>query len=125
VPGLFGNAREVAEETLARDTFVDFDRNLNIAINKLREAPGGSAGNPRFVDARSRQPISLVDNGAVTNLAYARQTAHKVGKEAPSHGFPLPNEYGEAPMNIVMDGGRASVEGMVASTERCLLVTRV
>lgn len=31
------------------DTFVDFDRSLNKAINKLRDALDDSADNPRFI----------------------------------------------------------------------------
>ena len=31
-------------------TFVDFDHSLNTAINKIREALGDSAENPRFVE---------------------------------------------------------------------------
>ncbi|MGH9601684.1 MAG: metallopeptidase TldD-related protein, partial [Terriglobales bacterium] len=49
--------------------------------------------------------------------------------EPTGHGFPLPNEMGEAPMNIVFDSGPAAstqtVEQMVASTERGILVTRL
>jgi PmbA protein len=72
-----------------------------------------------------RQRVSLVERGAVANLVYARATARKAGKEPTGHGFPLPNEYGEAPMNIVMDGGRSSIEEMIRSTPRGLLVTRL
>lgn len=32
------------------DTFVDFDHGLNKAINKIREALGDAAENPRFVE---------------------------------------------------------------------------
>jgi len=72
-----------------------------------------------------RQRVSLVERGTIKNLVYARATARKVGKEPTGHGFPLPNEYGEAPMNIVMDGGRSSIEEMIRSTPRGLLVTRL
>ena len=61
-----------------------------------------------------------MEKGTVKNLVYARATARKVGKEPTGHGFQLPNEYGEAPMNIVMDGGRASLEEMIKSTPRGL-----
>ena len=37
------------------DTFVNFDQGLNKAINKLREALGDSAENPRFVETVARQ----------------------------------------------------------------------
>jgi predicted Zn-dependent protease len=41
------------------------------------------------------------------------------------HGFPLPNEYGEAPMNLVFEGGKSSLDEMIASTSRGILVTRL
>jgi predicted Zn-dependent protease len=47
-----------------------------------------------------------------------------LGAQPTGHGFPLPNEYAEAPLNIVMDGDRSSVDDMIKSTERGLLVTR-
>jgi PmbA protein len=72
-----------------------------------------------------RQRVQLVENGVVKNLVYSRQSAHKAGVEPTGHGFPLPNEYGEAPMNIVLDGGKASLEEMVRSTPRGLLISRL
>jgi predicted Zn-dependent protease len=41
------------------------------------------------------------------------------------HGLPLPNELGEAPLNLVFGGGNSSVDEMVRSTERGILVTRL
>jgi predicted Zn-dependent protease len=73
----------------------------------------------------SRKQVTLVDGGVVTGLTYARKTAKAMGTEPTGHGFPLPNEYGEAPMNIVFDGGSTSVDDMISSTERGVLVTRV
>ena len=71
-----------------------------------------------------RQRVTIIERGVVKNLVYARQTAHKMGTQPTGHGFPLPNEFGEAPLNIVMDGERTSVEDMVRSTSKGLLVTR-
>jgi predicted Zn-dependent protease len=39
--------------------------------------------------------------------------------------LPLPNEYGEAPMNLVLEGGDSSLDAMIASTDRGVLLTRV
>lgn len=83
------------------------------------------AGAPFDGEGMPRRRVALIENGVVTNVVYARQTAHKVRKEPTGHGFPLPNEFGEAPVNIVMEGGRSSVEEMVRSTARGLLVTRL
>jgi PmbA protein len=72
-----------------------------------------------------RQKVHLVDRGVPKNLVYSRNSA-KVAKKSPTgHGFMLPNEYGEAPMNLVFDGGNSSLEEMIASTDRGLLVTRL
>ena len=56
---------------------------------------------------------------------YARQTPHKTAAKPTGHGFPLPNEIGDAPVNLVFEGGKSSLEEMVRSTERELLVTRL
>ena len=79
-----------------------------------------------------RQQVSLVERGTVGNLVFARQSAAQWNKQRPhaavaatGHGFPLPNEYGEAPLNVVMAGGSTPVEEMIASTQRGILVTRL
>jgi PmbA protein len=72
-----------------------------------------------------RQKVLLVDRGVPKNLVYARSTAKKMKAKATGHGFPLPNEYGEAPMNLVFSGGHSSTEEMIQATERGILVTRL
>jgi PmbA protein len=72
-----------------------------------------------------RQRVLLVDRGVPKNLVYARSTAKKMKTKPTGHGFSLPNEYGEAPMNLVFAGGDKSVEEMVRTTERGILVTRL
>jgi len=72
-----------------------------------------------------RQRVDLVQNGVPRNLVYSRASAKEAKTKPTGHGFALPNEYGEAPMNLVFSGGDSSLEKMIASTERGLLVTRV
>jgi len=72
-----------------------------------------------------RQRVLLVDRGVPKNLVYARSSAKTARKKPTGHGFPLPNEYGEAPMNLVFAGGDSSLEKMIATTDRGLLVTRL
>ena len=72
-----------------------------------------------------RDRVVLVEKGVPRNLVYSRRSAKKAGKRPTGHGFALPNEYGEAPMNLVVDGGKTSVDEMIAGTERGLLVTRL
>jgi PmbA protein len=82
-------------------------------------------GAPFDGEGTPRQRVSLVENGIPRNLVYSRASAKKSGKKTTGHGFGLPNEYGEAPMNLVFEGGDSSVEKMIASTDRGMLVTRV
>ena len=84
-----------------------------------------------------RQKVALVENGFVNRVVYARATAErmkrseyrdKVGPiEATGHGWAIPNEMGEMPQNIVFApvGNAQTVEQMIASTERGVLVTRL
>jgi TolB-like protein/Tfp pilus assembly protein PilF len=46
---------ELREKLWPSDTFVDFDKGLNTAINKIREALGDSAESPRFVETLPRR----------------------------------------------------------------------
>jgi len=122
-----------------------FGENINIwddAAHPLQ------AGSPFDGEGMRRQRVQLVENGVVKRVVYARATAQKmqnsgyaakVGPIEPTgHGLPLPNEMGEMPMNIVFGEAEnprsvddpqrndpQSVEKMIASTERGVLVTRL
>jgi PmbA protein len=94
-------------------------------------------GSPFDGEGVQRQRVGLVENGIVKRVVYARSTAermknsehkNKVGPiEATGHGFALPNEMGEMPLNIVFApvGDPRTVEQMIASTEHGVLVTRL
>ncbi|MGA7557013.1 MAG: TldD/PmbA family protein, partial [Candidatus Acidiferrales bacterium] len=81
-------------------------------------------GAPWDGEGLPRQKVLLVDRGIPKNLVYSRATAKKMKAKSTGHGFTLPNEYGEAPMNLVFSGGDKSVDDMIRSTERGILVTR-
>jgi len=83
------------------------------------------SGAPFDGEGIPRQKILLVDKGVPTTLVYSRATAKKMKAKPTGHGFSLPNDMGEAPMNLVFGGGTASVDEMVRSTERGILVTRL
>ena len=111
-----------------------FGENINISDDAAHPL---QAGSPFDGEGMTRQRVQLVENGVVKRVVYARATARKMknseyaGKvgliEPTGHGFPLPNEVGEMPLNIVFGGQEnpQSVEQMVASTERGVLVTRL
>ena len=82
------------------------------------------SGAPFDGEGVPRQKLTLVEAGVPKQVAYCRACAKRAGVEPTGHGFPLPNEVGEAPMNIVIAGGDTSLEQMIAGTERGILVTR-
>ncbi len=113
-----------------------FGENISISDDVYHPLQSGP---PFDGEGVRKQQMKLVENGVVTSLVYARGTAEKVRKSefanklgpvrSTGHGFPIPNEMGEAPMNIVISGatngkGR-TVDEMVKGTEDGILVTRL
>ena len=94
-------------------------------------------GSPFDGEGMRRLRVPLVENGVVKRVVYARATAErmkrsaqkdKVGPIQPTgHGFPLPNEMGEMPLNIVFAAPQnpQTLAQMIASIERGVLVTRL
>jgi predicted Zn-dependent protease len=111
-----------------------FGDNINIWDDVAHPLQSGS---PFDGEGSRRQRVQLVQDGVVKRLVYARATAEKMKQsehkdkvgpiEVTGHGFPIPNEMGEAPMNIVFGGPSSpkTVDQMIASTERGILVTRL
>src|SRR5215475_1118898 len=59
-PGEIVTREELQQKLWSNDTFVDFDNSLNKAINKIREAVGDSADNPRFVETMARRGYRFI-----------------------------------------------------------------
>jgi TolB-like protein/DNA-binding winged helix-turn-helix (wHTH) protein/Tfp pilus assembly protein PilF len=51
---------ELRQQLWQADTFVDFDHGLNSAINRLREALGDSAENPRFIETLPKRGYRFI-----------------------------------------------------------------
>jgi PmbA protein len=94
-------------------------------------------GSPFDGEGMPRLRVPLVEDGVVKRVVYARATAEKMKRseykdkagpiEPTGHGFPLPNETGEMPLNIVFAAPHdpQTLAQMIASTERGVLVTRL
>jgi Tol biopolymer transport system component/DNA-binding winged helix-turn-helix (wHTH) protein len=59
-PGDLVTREQLQRRLWSSDTFVDFDRGLNAAINRVREALGDSAENPRFVETLPRRGYRFI-----------------------------------------------------------------
>jgi len=66
-PGQVVSREELQTRLWGKDTVVDFDHSLGTAINKIREALGDSAENPRFIETLSRRgyrfiaPVGIIE----------------------------------------------------------------
>jgi TolB-like protein/DNA-binding winged helix-turn-helix (wHTH) protein/tetratricopeptide (TPR) repeat protein len=96
-PGELITREELRERLWPTDTFVDFDHGLNNAINRLREALGDSADEPRFVETLPRRgyrliaPVEIVPAAAPAGPVYPSsderpdvRTAPEAVAEAPA-----------------------------------------
>jgi cholera toxin transcriptional activator len=59
-PGEMVTRDDLRSKLWPADTFVDFDHSLNTAVNKLREALGDAAANPRFVQTVARRGYRFI-----------------------------------------------------------------
>ena len=103
-PGEVVTREELRQRLWASDTFVDFDHSLNTAINKLRDALGDTAANPRFIETLARRgyrfiapvqppvaaetPAQPAPASAIANAALP--PPEPLGPEAPPDDLPRP-----------------------------------
>jgi predicted Zn-dependent protease len=81
-------------------------------------------GRPFDGDGVPTKKVELIKNGVAQNLVYDRLTAKKHSTEPTGHGGGGRNAYGAYPSYTVMEGGKSTLENMIASTDKGILVTR-
>jgi len=79
---------------------------------------------PFDFEGQPKQRVDLIRHGVAAAVVYDSYTAGKEGKQSTGHALPPPNTYGPLPLNLFMASGQATLEDMIASTERGLFVTR-
>ncbi len=113
-----------------------FGENITISDDAYHPLQAGPAFDG---EGTRRQRVELVKQGVPQSVVFARGTAALAQKadlgttigpiRATGHGFPLPNEMGEAPLNVVFAPPEKSqertLEQMIQGTERGILVTRL
>jgi len=93
----------------------------------LREEPGHPELNGLGFDGEGvdTKAMDLIRDGVVKGFYHDRRSAAILGQEPTGHGLPAPNSWGAFPRFPVMDGGRESLEEMIAGLDRGVLVTRL
>jgi PmbA protein len=69
--------------------------------------------------------VTLIDRGRANAIVTDRAYAQKLARHNTGHGLPAPNAYGPHPSNLIVEPGSQSLEDLIASTKRGLLVTRL
>src|SRR5258708_27701198 len=59
-PGTLVTREELQQKLWPADSFGDFEHGLNAAVNRVREALGDSAENPRFVETLPRRGYRFI-----------------------------------------------------------------
>lgn len=89
------------------------------------------AGNPVHpgvgfdAEGSPRQRVPLLSGGAFQGPVTDSSWAAKLGVENTGHALPLPNTSGPKPGNLVLGAGGHSVEELVGSMKRGLLITEL
>lgn len=81
-------------------------------------------GVPFDFEGTPRRRVDLVTDGVFRDGVYDRRTAKQAGRQTTGHALPPPSPDGPLPLNLFMGSGDATLDEMIASTERGLLVTR-
>jgi len=101
-PGELVTREEIRQKLWSADTFVDFDRNLNKAMNKVRLALGDSAESPRFVETLHRRGYRFIAPVQVQE-ASVRAVANAGGPVV----LPHPDRRRPQPVPVVLPPPRA------------------
>ncbi len=71
-----------------------------------------------------KQKVTLIDRGIAAGVVYNSLSAAKAGRDSTGHAVSQMGFSGSMPINLFMAGGDSSLEDMIASTRRGILVTR-
>lgn len=82
-------------------------------------------GAPFDGEGVARRGLTLFENGHPREMPYSRTAALRDGRTPTGHGYALPNDVGESPSNIVIEGGSASMPDLMQKLGRGILVTRL
>ncbi len=84
----------------------------------------GTLGIPFDFEGVPRERVDLIVRGVFRTAVYDMRTAKQAGTTTTGHALPPPNPEGPFPLNLFMEPGDSSVEEMIATTDRGVLVTR-
>jgi predicted Zn-dependent protease len=76
-------------------------------------------------EATPKQRQTLIDAGVARTVVTDSRWARRLGRPNTGNGLPAPNAHGPYPLDLVVEPGTASLDELIAGTQRGLLVTRL
>jgi TolB-like protein len=130
-PGDVVTREELQQKLWAGGTFVDFEHGLNKAINKVREALGDDADNPRFIETLPRRGYRFISQLESVSAGPVRPSK----TETPSPGkqpraidslavLPLENASGDPEIEYLSDGIAETLINSLAQLRKIRVVPR-
>lgn len=98
-----------------------FDKQLTIMDDPLDER---GFVMPFDYEGYPKQRMSLVKNGVLSGVTYDSYLANKYHHANTGHALPAPNVWGPIATHLVVEPGTKSVEQMISTVEKGILVTR-
>ncbi len=71
-----------------------------------------------------KQKVMLIERGVAKGVVYDSLSAHKEGKKSTGHALTPDNAEGTFALNLFIEGGNSSLDKMIESVKRGILVTR-
>jgi len=68
--------------------------------------------------------LPLIENGVAKNVCFDSMTAHEAGVKSTGHGLPPAANEGGMPMHLHIIPGNHSLDEMIASCQKAILITR-
>jgi predicted Zn-dependent protease len=76
-------------------------------------------------EGMTRKAVTLVKDGVFKQPVKSRRSAAYLGGEPTGHGIGIPGSENDWPLNLVVEGGDTTVQQMIESTTRGILLPRV
>lgn len=96
----------------------------NITITDDVFNPLHTWAEPFDFEGLPKQAVTIIERGVAKTPVYDQKTAAAEGRQSTGHGLPQPNTFGPFPQNLVLSPGPDTIDRMIASTKKGILVTR-
>jgi TolB-like protein/Tfp pilus assembly protein PilF len=130
-PGEVVTREELTKRLWPGNTFVDFDRGLNKAINRLRDVLRDSAEKPRFIETlpqRGYRFIAPIENAAVGSANPLQVRGHRLPQPTPRIDslavLPLDNHSGDPAQDYFSDGMTEELISAISKISTLRVISR-